>query len=48
MSAQPKVTSEVTLENSFLGDTIQICVVTKDMYRTMDGMVKLGIGPWRV
>lgn len=48
MSATPKVTSETSLANSFLGDTIQVCVVTKDMYRTMDGMVKLGIGPWRV
>jgi hypothetical protein len=36
------------LSNSFLGDVIEICVVTRDYWRTMKGLVKLGIGPWRV
>jgi methylmalonyl-CoA/ethylmalonyl-CoA epimerase len=44
----PKVTSETTLSNSFLGSTKQVCVVSRDIYRTMDGLIKLGIGPWRV
>ncbi len=48
MTANPKVTSEVTLDTSFLGNTIQVCVVTRDYQRTMEGLVKAGIGPWRV
>ena len=48
MTAQPTTTSATTLSNSFLTETMQICVVTRDMYRTMDGMLKLGIGPWAV
>ncbi len=42
------VTGAATLSNSFLGNTVQICVVTKDFRRTIDGFVKLGIGPWGV
>jgi methylmalonyl-CoA/ethylmalonyl-CoA epimerase len=37
-----------SLSNSFLGDTLQVCVVTRDIRRTLEGFVKLGIGPWRV
>lgn len=48
MSATPEVTGDVTLSNSFLGETIQVCLVTKDYRRTMEGLVKAGIGPWRV
>jgi hypothetical protein len=48
MSGDIKVTGETSLSNSFLGDTVQICVVTRDLYRTLAGFVKLGIGPWRV
>lgn len=44
----PKVLSEVSLDNSFQGDTMQVCVVSRDIHRTMEGMVKLGIGPWRL
>ena len=43
-----KVISEDTLSNSFLGNTKQICLVSRDIYRTMKGLVTLGIGPWRV
>lgn len=43
-----KVTGENSLSNSFMGDTVQVCVVTRDIQRTMAGFVKLGIGPWRV
>lgn len=48
MGTDVKVTGDTTLSNSFMGDTIQICVVTKDIDRTMAGFVKMGIGPWRV
>ncbi len=41
MTANPKVTSEVTLDTSFLGNTIQVCVVTRDYQRTMEGLVKV-------
>lgn len=44
----PSVTGENSLSNSFLGDNIQICVVTRDFRRTMEGLVRAGIGPWRV
>ncbi|MGF1562889.1 MAG: VOC family protein [Geminicoccaceae bacterium] len=47
MSA-PSVTSAVTLSNSFLTETIQVCIVTRDYQRVMEGMVRAGIGPWRV
>lgn len=43
-----KVTGDTTLSNSFMGNTIQICVVTKDIFRTLEGFVQLGVGPWRV
>ncbi len=48
MSGKPEVTGDNTLSNSFLGETMQVCIVTKDYRRTMEGMVKAGIGPWRV
>jgi methylmalonyl-CoA/ethylmalonyl-CoA epimerase len=43
-----QVISENRLSNSFLGNLIEICVVTADHRRVMEGMVRLGIGPWRV
>lgn len=48
MSEQPAVTGEASLANSFLGETMQVCVVTRDYQRTMEGLAKAGIGPWRV
>jgi hypothetical protein len=48
MGHLPAVTGANTLSNSFLGDNIQICVVTRDFRRTMEGLVQAGIGPWRV
>lgn len=42
------VTSETTLSNSFVGDTMQICVVTRDIYRTLEQFVRIGVGPWRI
>ena len=46
--AFPTVTGENSLSNSFIGNTKQVCLVTRDIHRTMAGLVKLGIGPWRV
>ena len=48
MTTTPRVTSEVTLDTSFLGNAIQVCVVPRDYRRTMAGMTEAGIGPWRV
>ncbi|KAK9838598.1 hypothetical protein WJX84_004354 [Apatococcus fuscideae] len=31
----------------FLGNLIEVCMVTKDPERTMAGLWRLGIGPWR-
>ena len=36
------------LSNHFLGDAIDICIVTRNYQQTMAGLVQLGIGPWRV
>ncbi|OAN33019.1 VOC family protein [Mycolicibacterium iranicum] len=46
--ALPTVVSATELSNSFLGKLIEICFVTTDHRRTMKGLVRLGIGPWRV
>lgn len=32
----------------FLGNVIQVCVVSPDYRRTIQGMLKAGIGPWTV
>ncbi|WP_448144897.1 VOC family protein [Pseudomonas silesiensis] len=34
--------------DGFLGNVVEIAIVTRDHQRTMDGLLKLGIGPWRV
>ncbi|MFJ6651095.1 VOC family protein [Streptomyces sp. NPDC091290] len=44
----PTVISATELSNSFLGNVIEICFVTRDHRRTMEGLVRLGIGPWRI
>lgn len=38
----------VGLPNYFLGDMIQVAVITRDFYQTIDRMMNLGIGPWAV
>lgn len=45
---RPQVLSETRMANSFLGNLIEICIVTSDHRRAMEGLVRLGIGPWRV
>ena len=36
------------LADPFLGDIVEVCIVTYDYQRVMSGLVQLGIGPWRV
>lgn len=44
----PDVVSELALSNAFLGRIIEVCIVTEDCHRTMAGLARLGIGPFRV
>jgi methylmalonyl-CoA/ethylmalonyl-CoA epimerase len=44
----PIVLNEFQLSNSFLGKIVEVCLVTEDHQRTMEGLVRLGIGPFRV
>lgn len=48
MNEEIQVTGEQSLSNSFLGNTKQVCIVTRDIYRMMEGLVKTGIGPWSI
>jgi glyoxalase/bleomycin resistance protein/dioxygenase superfamily protein len=34
--------------DDLLGNVVQICLVTRDQKRTMDSLLRLGIGPWKV
>lgn len=47
-SEPPTVVSEFALSNSFLGNLVEVCIVTEDHQRTMAGLARLGIGPFRV
>lgn len=47
-TALPTVLSEFALSNAFLGKIVEVCIVTEDHRRTMAGLVRLGIGPFRV
>ena len=38
----------VTLRSSFLGSIVEICIVSGDHKKTMDGLLQLGIGPFQV
>lgn len=46
--ALPTVVSETALSNAFLRKIVEVCIVTEDHRRTMAGLVRLGIGPFRV
>lgn len=35
-------------QSSFLGNVVEIAVVTRDHRRTMEGLWRLGIGPWQI
>ncbi|BBY65888.1 VOC family protein [Mycolicibacterium helvum] len=47
-AALPTVLSEFAMDNSFLGKIVEVCFVTEDAQRTMEGLVRLGVGPFRV
>jgi len=44
----PTVVTEFALSNAFLGRIVEVCIVTEDYRRTMAGLVRLGVGPFRV
>src|SRR5688500_8123044 len=44
----PAVLRATSMSNTFLGNLIEVCFATEDCRQTMEGMVRLGIGPWRV
>lgn len=48
MNKFPKVLSTTEMSNSFITGVAQICVVTHDHLKTLEGFVKMGIGPWAV
>lgn len=48
MDSKTSVIDDTRMSNSFLGNTIQVCVVTADLQKTCEGFLKMGIGPWRV
>lgn len=44
----PSTVGPAELSNSFLGRLVEVCFATEDLHRTMEGLVRVGIGPWRV
>ncbi|KAF7195043.1 hypothetical protein HII31_03717 [Pseudocercospora fuligena] len=51
MSTKPtSTTEELTqcLETPFLGNAIEICIVTPNLKSTLEGLVRLGIGPFKI
>jgi methylmalonyl-CoA/ethylmalonyl-CoA epimerase len=47
LNAQLQMTQNSSV-SAFLGNIVEIAIVTRDHQRTMSGLVQLGIGPWRV
>ena len=43
----PEVLSETALSNAFLGRLVEVCFVTEDHQRTMEGLVRLLVHPFR-
>ena len=43
-----KALSTDSIIDPFLGNTIEIAIVTRDHKRTMEGLCRIGIGPWQV
>ncbi len=44
----PSVVDDETLSNTYLGNVVELAIVTSDYQKTMEGLVRLGIGPWMV
>jgi methylmalonyl-CoA/ethylmalonyl-CoA epimerase len=42
-----RLASDATLPEGFLGKLFQVSLVTTDLRRAVEGMQRLGIGPWR-
>ncbi|KAH7321682.1 methylmalonyl epimerase [Rhexocercosporidium sp. MPI-PUGE-AT-0058] len=45
---QASVESPAALAAPFLGNVVEICIVTADHKRTIDSLLKLGIGPFQI
>ena len=48
LSKLPEVTSDETLSNTYLGNVEELAIVTADHRKTMEGLCRLGIGPWAI
>ena len=46
--AIPKMSSPKPDSLSILGDIAEICIVSPDLYSTIEGFTKLGVGPFQV
>ncbi|KAF3400443.1 hypothetical protein DPV78_005330 [Talaromyces pinophilus] len=46
-TSQTSAQTSASSTSSFLGNAIEICIVTRDHKRTIDGLLRLGIGPWK-
>ncbi|CZT50275.1 uncharacterized protein RSE6_11226 [Rhynchosporium secalis] len=44
----PTTESPPTLAPTFLGNVVEICIVTPDHIKTLNGLLKLGIGPFQI
>ncbi|MGP1256437.1 MAG: VOC family protein [Kiloniellales bacterium] len=40
--------SDLTVATEFLGRVEEVCIVTPDLERTAQGLLRLGIGPWKL
>ena len=47
MSEQPSA-GATAVQDDFVGETVQVAMVTSDLYRGLDNLVSLGIGPFQV
>jgi methylmalonyl-CoA/ethylmalonyl-CoA epimerase len=45
---QQPASASSTLGSSILGSITEVCIVTPDLYKSADGLMRLGIGPFQV
>ena len=45
--AEPSIPKKLP-QKDILGQIAEICIVTPDLYSTIDGLTELGIGPFQV
>jgi Glyoxalase/Bleomycin resistance protein/Dioxygenase superfamily len=48
MLEPPYAINETQLSNTFIGKVLQICIVTRGYRRTIEGLSRMGIGPWTI